>query len=393
MREANADTPFPRPVNPTTAKRLLSEHRLHKIETRSLQDHYPRLIGRNARLGYHGHGGQYQIRLLTTDKGAKGWGMSHGTDEQVQKFIGAKVSDLFDPQEGTKEEAILLDIPLHDLAGAILNAPGYVLLGAKGPTEVPIYSGAIYFDDLDPENNPRGIAGVLSSCQQDYDAGYRSFKLKIGRGFKWMPREEGIQRDIAVTRAVREKFPNCSILVDANDGYSCEDFMRYLSAVADCNLFWIEEPFPENRDDLQRLKEHMHKIDCKALIADGETRKDRSEKGWRYGGYSQQHIDTLFALAEEKLVDVFVLDLGIVGFTNWRHIMPELKRVGVKASPHTWGWIPRPYYVAHLAAGTGNVLIIEGIPGTTDSVDYSAFRLSKGTLIVPDIPGFGLRLK
>jgi D-galactarolactone cycloisomerase len=379
-------------LDPQPARKSLSEHRIQRIEACTLHDRYPRLVGRNARRGHHGTGGQYQIRILTTDKGARGWGMSHGPDEQVQKFVGAKVSDLFDVVEGTNEDALLLDIPLHDLAGSILGLPVYAILGAKGPRKLPIYSGAIYFDDLDPENKPRGIAGVLTSCQQDYEAGYRAFKLKIGRGFKWMPKEEGIKRDIEVTRAVREKFPNCLILVDANDGYTCEDMIRYLSAVADCDLFWIEEPFPENKDDLMRLKEHMAKVGCKALIADGETRTERSSKWWRYGGYSQRHIENLFALAEAKLVDVFVLDLGIVGFTNWRHIMPELERAGVKASPHTWAWIPRPCYVAQLAAGVGNVIIIEGIPGKTEGVDYSAYKFVDGQIIVPDLPGFGLKL-
>jgi hypothetical protein len=42
--------------------------------------------------------------------------------------------------------------------------------------------------------------------------------------------------------------------------------------VADCNLFWIEEPFDEHREGLMRLKEHMNKVDCKAYIADGEGR-------------------------------------------------------------------------------------------------------------------------
>ena len=379
-------------LDPQPARKSLSEHRIQRIEACTLHDRYPRLVGRNARRGHHGTGGQYQIRILTTDKGARGWGMSHGPDEQVQKFVGAKVSDLFDVVEGTNEDALLLDIPLHDLAGSILGLPVYAILGAKGPRKLPIYSGAIYFDDLDPENKPRGIAGVLTSCRQDYEAGYRAFKLKIGRGFKWMPKEEGIKRDIEVTRAVREKFPNCLILVDANDGYTCEDMIRYLSAVADCDLFWIEEPFPENKDDLMRLKEHMAKVGCKALIADGETRTERSSKWWRYGGYSQRHIENLFALAEAKLVDVFVLDLGIVGFTNWRHIMPELERAGVKASPHTWAWIPRPYHVAQLAAGVGNVIIIEGIPGKTEGVDYSAYKFVDGQIIVPDLPGFGLKL-
>jgi L-alanine-DL-glutamate epimerase-like enolase superfamily enzyme len=72
--------------------------------------------------------------------------------------------------------------------------------------------------------------------------------------------------------------------------------------------------------------------------------------------------------------------------------MPELERAGVKASPHTWAWIPRPYYVAQLAAGVGNVIIIEGIPGKTEGVDYSAYKFVDGQIIVPDLPGFGLKL-
>lgn len=42
--------------------------------------------------------------------------------------------------------------------------------------------------------------------------GYRSFKLKIGRGGKWMPFEEGLKRDIEVTRMVREFFPKAKFL-------------------------------------------------------------------------------------------------------------------------------------------------------------------------------------
>jgi D-galactarolactone cycloisomerase len=65
----------------------------------------------------------------------------------------------------------------------------------------------------------------------------------------------------------------------------------------------------------------------------------------------------------EKLIDVFLLDLGIVGFTRYRHIMPEIQKAGVLVSPHTWMWTPRPYYTAQLDAGVGNVVIVEGIPG------------------------------
>jgi L-alanine-DL-glutamate epimerase-like enolase superfamily enzyme len=137
----------------------------------------------------------------------------------------------------------------------------------------------------------------------------------------------------------------------------------------------------------------MARIGCRALIMEGEMRSERAEEPWRYGGYSKRHVERLFALANEGLVDVLNLDLGIVGFSNWPRIMPELRRAGLAASPHTWRWTPRPCYVGHLGAGLGNVVTIEGIPGRAKGVDYSAYRIEEGRLVVPDVPGFGLALE
>ncbi|MFQ6130707.1 MAG: enolase C-terminal domain-like protein, partial [Armatimonadota bacterium] len=230
------------PPDKAATWRALSEHRLAKIEARRLRDRYPRRVGRNSKGRPVGGGGAYQVRTITTDQGVSGWAMSWVPDDRLGDIIGRPISELFDIEQGTLPPGDGLDLPLHDLAGNILGKPVYALLGSRGPTLVPVYSGAIYFDDMEPEDNPRGVAGVLASCQQDYDAGYRAFKLKIGRGFKWMPGEEGWQRDIDVTRAVRERFPDCKILVDANDAYTCDQFLKYLTAVADCDLFFIEEP-------------------------------------------------------------------------------------------------------------------------------------------------------
>jgi D-galactarolactone cycloisomerase len=133
-------------------------------------------------------------------------------------------------------------------------------------------------------------------------------------------------------------------------------------------------PFRENRDNLRKLRDH------------------RAEQPWRFGGYSPRHIETLFALAKEKLVDVLDLDLAIVGYTRWRRVMPELIQAGLQASPHTWAGTPRPYYAAHLAAGVGNVAIVEGIPGTATGMDYSAYKLADGKLVVPQTAGFGIGL-
>jgi L-alanine-DL-glutamate epimerase-like enolase superfamily enzyme len=370
----------------------LSAHRIASISARQVQDRYPRAVGPNAQGSPVGSGGGYQVRVITTDQGARGWAMCQAKDDEVQKFVGARVSDFFDPEKGASEDAFPLDVVLHDLGGNILGKPVWAMLGGAGPREVPIYSGAIYLDDLMPQDNPRGVEGLLSFCRQDYNAGYRAFKLKVGRGAKWMPREVGLARDIEVTRAVHEQFPDCRVLADANDAYSVDEAIAYVRGVADCDLYWLEEPFEESRDGLLRLHEAMAAVGCKALIADGEARKSRPPAPAAYGGYTTEFVENLYALAAEKLVQVFLFDLGIVGYTRWRRIMPELIKAGVLASPHTWMWTPRPYYASQLVAGLGNVAMVEGIPGRAAGIDYSAYRFNDGKLVMPEEPGFGLRL-
>jgi len=367
-----------------SAAGVLSDHRVAKVESRAMQDRFPRSLGPNGKGNPVGGGGGYQVQVITTDQGASGWAMSSA---------GTRLDELFDLASGTTDLVPQeMDRAFHDLVGNILQKPVYELLGGRGPREVALYSGAIYLEDVMPPDQPRGARAVLDACQQDYEAGYRAFKLKIGRGFKWMPGAAGLARDIEVTRAVRERFPDCRLLVDANDTYTVADMIRYVQAVADCNLYWIEEPFEENRDDLKRLREAMARCNCRALIADGEARKERAATPTAYGGYTQAFVDRLYALAAEKLVDVFVMDLGIIGFTRWRTIMPELVKAGVRASPHLWMWTPRPYYAAHLAAGVGNIDILEGIPGKAAGIDYSAYTMKDGRLQVPRSPGFGLKL-
>lgn len=98
-------------------------------------------------------------------------------------------------------------------------------------------------------------------------------------------------------------------------------------------------------------------------------------------------------LAEKGLVDCFVIDLGIVGFTRWRKVMPELAAAEVVASPHTWCWCVRPWYAAQLGAGVGNVVCIEGIPGTSSHLDYGKYDIVDGEVVLPDAPGLAMPLK
>jgi D-galactarolactone cycloisomerase len=301
----------------------LAEHHIKEIRTLWVRSRYVRTIGRNSRIRNHGDGPNSQVRAIVTDRGAVGWGLSGTPEEEMPDLIGRPIAELFDPATGViADEAMTLDYALHDLAGVILDQPVHQMLGGKGEMGIPCYDGAIYMDDLTPEEAPRGVDAIIENCRNDYEMGYRAFKLKIGRGYQWMSPEDGLQRDIYVTRAVHENFRDCRILVDANDAYTCDGMIRYMDAAADCGIFWIEEPFRENRDDLLKLKEFLAKRSPDTLIADGESRPD---------------IDFLLEMASEKLLDVLQMDISGLGFTRWRQVMPRLIEAGVPASPHTCG--------------------------------------------------------
>lgn len=316
--------------------------------------------------------------VVRTDTGKVGWGLVAGP-VSVDEVVGRSVEELIDPGVGVREEALRgLDFALHDLVGQIEDLPVHALLGGLGQTTVPAYDGAIYFADLDPEDGPRGVAAVLDDCAADAAAGYRAFKLKIGRGNRWMERAAGDARDIEVTRAVRAAFPEYRILVDANDGYDCDGFIEYLRAVDDCELYWVEEPFLDDPDDLARLRKYLRETGSATLIAEGESNPD---------------LEPLLEITRRGDIDVLLMDVVSFGLTGWRSLMPTLAEIGVHASPHAWGVPLKTLYAAQLAAGLGSIDTVESVPGETLGVDTSAYVWHDGELTVPDRPGFGLELE
>jgi L-alanine-DL-glutamate epimerase-like enolase superfamily enzyme len=353
------------PSKPADWTKELGRHRVAAVELRTVQMKWPRQVGKNARLDVHGYGPQVPVCRLRTDRGVSGWGAVRGPRQAVERLRGSiqgrAVTELFDPAMGiTREELAPLDFALHDLAGVILELPVYKLLGGRGPTSAPCYSGMIYFDDLEPPERPAGIARVLQNCQDDYDRGYRQLKVKIGRGNKWMPKAEGIRRDVDVTRAIAGRFPDVEILVDGNDGFTPDELLEYLEGIGEVKLLWIEEPFRESVAGYAKVRDWLRRHGRKTLLADGEADPD-----WKVLG----------RLTEEKLLDVQLVDIVGHGFTAWRKLMPQLKRQKVLASPHAWGSLLKTHYVSHLAAGLGNVVTVEGVTCTSEDVDFGDYRL------------------
>lgn len=360
----------------------LAEHRLKACVTSDVQLNWPRQVGKNSHLAVHGVGARPTIVQITTDQGVSGWAASRGDSKAVtaalEKLKGKRISEMFDPAIGiTTRDAVPLEIALHDLAGVILDQPVYKMLGAAGPKASPCYSGMIYFDDLEPPEDPAGIEQVMRNCQADIDHGYQQLKVKIGRGYKWMPKKAGLKRDIEVTREIARRFPQIEILVDGNDGFTCDEIIQYLEGIGDIKLFWIEEPFRETHKDYARLRQWLKDHNRQTLLADGEANPD-----WKV-------LDRLF---QDKLLDVQLVDIVGYGFTPWRKLLKSLNQQGVQSSPHAWGHLLKTHYISHLAAGLGGIVTIEGVTCASDDVDLGDYKLKDGKLVVSEEPGFGMKL-
>jgi L-alanine-DL-glutamate epimerase-like enolase superfamily enzyme len=261
----------------------------------------------------------------------------------------------------------------------ILNQPVYQMLGAAGPHEAPVYSGMIYLDELEPEENPAGVEKVLENCRWDYDYGYRQLKVKVGRSGRWYPHDEGLAMDIRIVRMIHEEFGDrIDILVDANDMYSLQDTIDFLKGVDGIPIYWVEEPFEENLAEGRKLKDWMK--------ANGRT-------GTYYAdGERQPDHEVCKQLAREGRLDVYLTDIHGLGMTPWRKLMPSLVEMETYASPHAWGSLLKTHYSAHLSAGLGNVCTLEGVTCLSDDIDFGDYAITDGKLRVSDQPGFGMKL-
>ena len=362
----------------------LSEHRIDKVEYISPAYHYPRLVGRNSRKGMHGQHHKVRCVKLFTDQGAIGWGSAKAQlkDDELQRtVIGKTVNELIIPEEGIRDDVhSSLDPALHDLAGIILNKPVYEMLGAHGPKATDIYSGMIYFDELDAKGKPTSLDKVMKNCQWDYDYGYRQLKVKIGRSGKWYPHDEGLATDIKIVKMIHDEYAGkgVDILVDANDSYSLQDTIAFLAGVKDVPIYWVEEPFREDLEKSRALKKWM--------MANGR------ENTYYCDGEARPDLDLVEKMIINGTLDMHLTDIVSYGFTKWRKLIPFLIKHNAVASPHAWGNMLKTHYISHLAAGLGNVVTIEGVTCLSDDIDFGDFKIADGKLHVSSKPGFGMKL-
>ena len=354
------------------------------IEWGTLVGRRPRSAGCNSRITLHGQDVQVPLARVTTADGSSGFGPCRPfTQAGATNFLGERLDDLIRVEQGVAGRAGSLEYALWDILGQRAQRPVYRMLSERAgktisePLCVPCYDTSLYIDDLHLATDEEGAALIASEARFGYEHGHRSFKIKVGRGARFMPLEEGNRRDAAVIRAVRAAVgADATILIDANNGYNLNIAKQILTETADCDLFWLEEPFHEDGALYEDLHAWIDREGLGVYIADGEG----------------QASPMLLDFARDGFVDIIQYDIFSHGLTNWLETGAQLDAWNVRTAPHHYGRHVGNYVSGHLAAALDGFLFIEWDEVSTPGLDGSAYRVVEGQVKLPDAPGFGLKL-
>jgi D-galactarolactone cycloisomerase len=205
-----------------------------------------------------------------------------------------------------------LEVALWDLMGKMSGLPLWKLLGGRS-NRVPLYASG---------GERQSAEQRADSARQLKRMGFPALKLRF---HAQDPRD-----DISMVRAVREAVGHeMEILVDANQGWQMPwdasapwDLKTALwvsDALAELNVYWLEEPLP--RHDYRGLAELRQR--AKVRIAGGEGNREFSElrEYLRHGSLDIYQPDVVWS----------------TGILRARQIASEVQAAGAIYSPHTWG--------------------------------------------------------
>jgi len=339
----------------------------------------PKLVGKNSHLDVHGSETRDSVLRIETDQGIEGIGSGNVTPYLAWQLLGHALAEYWNPAQGIVSPLGRADHALYDLVAKALGVPAWKLLGGAGPEWVPVYDGGIYFNDLLPEHATRGVGRLLDEIDESLKEGHRAFKIKVGRGYKWMETSAGFKRDVEVVQAIRRRVGrDIRLMVDANNGFDLDTTKRWLDTAGD-ELFFIEEMFPEVVEQDLELKSFLRSKGWKTLVADGESAREIA------------HFDPFVA---GEAIDVLQPDIRAFGLTlQWELSRRIAPKPGIRLAPHNWGSFLGLYMQLQLARGIPNFLMAEQDRSRSELFDMSQYTFKEGRIRVPAVPGCGIAIR
>ena len=246
-----------------------------------------------------------------------------------------------------------VDIALWDLRGHREALSLWRLVGGC-QSEVSVYAGGI---DL-----YLSLESLLSQAEAFLDQGFHAIKMKVGR--------DQLSEDIERVRAMRDLLgPNFPLMADANMRWNLDQALRAVDALAQFNLYWLEEPLiPEDLDGYARLGR-----EGRIPIATGENL------------HSVHEFEHLINYGHVDYPEPDAATLG--GITPWTRVA---KLAQGKDLPVTSHGIHDLH--VHLLAGVPNASYLEVHGFDLERFLERRLQLKEGKAIAPDTPGHGVKL-
>lgn len=361
------------------AEDLADDVRVEGVLGFDLPTRRSKLAGKNAYKGVHGDTSSDRMLLVRCSTGEYGIGRCHSSQEDAAKLLGTPLKSLFDSDRRQISSPLgSQTMPLWDLVGKLTGKPVYELLGGAGPERVPVYDGSLYFLDLLPEYASTWEDRLREEIDMGLEQGHTVFKIKIGRGDKWMSRSEGDRRDRDFVKvACQHAGDAAQMAVDANNGYDFAGAKACMEEIGPLGIPFAEEMFEENVEDCLAMKEFYRQQNFETLLADGET------KG---------NLEDFEPFAKAGAIDVLQGDMNHFGFEG---ILAEAalgKAQGIQVAPHNWGSLIGFYAQLHVGRALSNFYRAEHDPLTSDLLIAEGFDIAEGKCSVPETPGVGLDL-
>jgi len=361
------------------AAELPGDLRVTRVVAFELTSRRAKLAGKNSRLDVHGDSAKDRMVRIYTNAGIEGLGNCRANREALAALVGKDPFSFYDADANRMNGPLGPGtMPLWDLLGKVTKKPVYELLGGAGPKRVPVYDGSIYFADLLPQYADRPLDRFKEEVDQGLERGHRAFKVKIGRGAKWMPRTEGDQRDIDVLTTIRKHGGDDILIgVDANNGYDLPGTKRLLDRLPDLRFAFVEEMFEEEIAADLELKRFIAERGWKTLVADGETQGD---------------LYAYKPFIEARAIDIFQGDMNRYGIDGILTEAGWAREKELRVAPHNWGSLVGFYMQLHVGRAITNFYRAENDPLSNDVLIADGYTIRDGRCNVPEAPGFGLAI-
>ncbi|KAF6145909.1 hypothetical protein GIB67_028904 [Kingdonia uniflora] len=165
-----------------------------------------------------------------------------------------------------------------------------------------------------------------------YKEGFSTLKLKVGKN---------LNSDIEVLKAIRKVHPDCSFILDANEGYTADEAIEVIEKLHEMGVTPILFEQPVHRDDWEGLGRVTHVAKSKYGISVAADESCRS-------------LVDVEKIIKENLADVINIKLAKVGVLGALEIIEVVRESGLNLM--IGGMVETRLamgFAGHLAAGLG----------------------------------------